>query len=184
LFGVRYFNYFNIAIHKKRQIKMRKFVLLLLIPVFYACTDSSHQLKTMQAKIDELDRKLADSYKPGFGEFMGNIQVHHAKLWFAGINNNWRLADFELHEIQESLQDLEKYQTGRNEIKSLPMIYPALDSLNEVIKKQDLVKFKKSFNTLTNTCNKCHKAVNYEFNDVKIPDTPPFTNQLFKKSNK
>ena len=35
---------------------------------------------------------------PGFEEFMSNIQAHHAKLWFAGQNHNWKLADFEIHE--------------------------------------------------------------------------------------
>ena len=38
----------------------------------------------LQAKIDSLQRRLDDAYRPGLGEFMSGIQVHHAKLWFAG----------------------------------------------------------------------------------------------------
>jgi len=52
------------------------------------------------------------SYKPGFGEFMGGIQVHHEKLWFAGTNQNWKLAGFEIHEIKESMDDIRKYCTN------------------------------------------------------------------------
>jgi hypothetical protein len=46
---------------------------------------------------------------------MSSIQVHHNKLWFAGESQNWKLANFESHEIQEAIQDIEKYQTEREE---------------------------------------------------------------------
>jgi len=59
------------------------------------------------------------------------------------------------------------------------MINPALDSMNAAIAKKDPVQFKNSFVLLTNTCNNCHHAVNFEFNVVTIPDKPPFSNQIF-----
>ena len=34
-------------------------------------------------------------YKPGLGEFMTATQLRHAKLWFAGKDNNWDLAAYE-----------------------------------------------------------------------------------------
>jgi hypothetical protein len=159
---------------------MRILLLFVLFPVIFACSDSTAHLQTMQAQINELQKNINEVYKPGFGEFMGTIQVHHAKLWFAGINNNWKLADFEIHEIMETIQDLEKYQTERPEIQSLPVVYPALDSVNSAIDKQDPAKFRQGYTILTNTCNTCHRAVNYGFNNVKIPDNPPFSNQVFK----
>jgi hypothetical protein len=163
---------------------MKNFLLFLLLLLFYACTDSQKQMDTMQAKIDSLEKKLDASYTPGFGEFMSNIQVHHAKLWFAGINRNWELADFEINEIKETLQALKEYQSERVETKSLIMIYPALDSVNTAVQKQDANSFKSKFKMLTNTCNQCHRSVNYGFNDVKIPESPPFSNQIFKIENK
>ena len=162
---------------------MKILFFLFLFTIFFACSDSSGKIEALQTRLDKLEKKLDDSYKPGFGEFMSNIQVHHAKLWFAGINNNWKLADFEIHEIKETLEDLEKYQAERTEIKSLSIIYPALGSVNAAIDKQDLKRFKTNFTILTKTCNRCHQAVNYPFNDVKIPDSPPFSNQIFKKQN-
>ena len=35
-------------------------------------------------------------YVPGLGELMAGQQVRHAKLWFAGENENWRLAAYEV----------------------------------------------------------------------------------------
>jgi hypothetical protein len=145
--------------------------------LFAGCNSNTENL---QAQIDSLNQRSAQAYKPGLGEFMSAIQVHHAKLWFAGKNQNWKLADFEMGEIQESVNDIKKYCTDRPEVRSLPMLYPALDSLNNAIKLKSLERFKSAFTGLTNTCNSCHQTTHHEFNVIKIPDTPPFTNQDFK----
>jgi len=163
---------------------MSKIIFLLMITfVFFSCTENSQQYLELQNQMVEIQKKVNDTYKPGFGEFMSNIQVHHAKLWFAGINENWPLADFEIHEIEESLEDIQKYQSEREETKTLPIIFVPLDSVKASIQNENLISFKSSFTTLTNTCNSCHQAVKFEFNKVKIPDSPPFSNQIFKKEN-
>lgn len=161
---------------------MKKLLFIILSLTIFSCYDSSNQIINLQSKIDSLNLKIENSYKPGFGTFMGNIQVHHAKLWFAGINENWSLAEYEVHEMEESFEYLQKYVTEREEIKSLPIIFPVIDSIKSAINKSDLVLFKKQYSTLTLTCNECHQAVKYNFNDVKIPDNPPFSNQIFSKS--
>lgn len=149
--------------------------------VFMACNHGVGDTKAVNARIDSLQQKLNDTYKPGLGEFMSGIQVHHAKLWFAGINENWELADFEIHEIMEAVDAIKKYEIERSESKLIPMLEPALDSVNAAIKEKNLSQFKNSFALLTNTCNNCHKTVNYSFNNVKIPDSTPFSNQVFQK---
>ena len=69
----------------------------------------------------------------------------------------------------------------REESKKVVMLNPALDSVSFAIQKKDTALFNTAFILLTNTCNNCHHAVNFDFNVVKIPDTPPFSNQDFKK---
>lgn len=146
--------------------------------VMIACNQSADQ--RLQAKVDSLQAKLNDTYKPGLGEFMMGIQEHHAKLWFAGINKNWQLADFEVHEIGETLDDVKKYCTDRPEIKSLGIIDPAVSAIKAAISKQDADKFKAGFIELTNGCNSCHKDNQHGFNILTIPTAPPVTNQDFK----
>ena len=91
----------------------------------------------MQSKTDSLEKQLDKTYKPGLGEFMTDIQLHHAKLWFAGQNQNWPLADFEIHEIQESLDDIEEFCKDRPEVKSIVMLKPAIDSVTDAIHQKD-----------------------------------------------
>lgn len=154
--------------------------LLFITIVLTACNQSSQNDKLLQAKVDSLEKKLNDVYKPGLGEFMSSIQIHHAKLWFAGRSNNWKLADFEIHEIMEAVDDIKQYAADREEVKELPMLLPALDSVNNAIEKKNKLLFEKQYTVLTNTCNACHTAVHYEFNKVKIPASPPLSNQVFE----
>jgi hypothetical protein len=161
---------------------MRPAIIFVFLFAQLMCGCNNSENKKLEAKIDSLEQKLSETYKPGFGEFMSIIQMHHAKLWFAGINENWDLADFEIHEIEESVDAIKKYEPERGESKSIPMIEPALDSVSTAIQNKDLSQFKNSFVLLTNTCNNCHKSVNFSFNEVKIPDSPPFSNQVFQKN--
>lgn len=159
---------------------MLKYCCAILVLLFlFGCSDNSEKISELQKQVYDLQKKVNDSYKPGLGDFMSSIQIHHAKLWFAGINANWKLAEFEIEEIEESFEDMSKYQASKEEVKTIPIIYPPLDSLKKTIQKKNIKLFKERFAVLTETCNSCHKAVKYEFNKVKIPDSPPFSNQIF-----
>lgn len=158
---------------------MKNFLFIATI-LFFSCNQSATNTAVLQKKIDSLQSEINNSYKPGLGEFMSEIQIHHAKLWFAGKYGNWDLANFEIGEIQEALDDIPKYCSDRPEVKSIGMIVPAMDSLSNAVKEKSEPKFDSSFTLLTVTCNDCHKATNHGFNMIKIPDMPPVSNQVFR----
>ncbi|MGZ3819124.1 MAG: hypothetical protein ACXVB6_00930 [Mucilaginibacter sp.] len=159
---------------------MKALLLLFFLFILASCGQQNDNTQQLKGQIDSLQKKLNGTYKPGLGEFMLGIQLHHAKLWFAGQNQNWKLADFEVHEIGESLDDIKKYCTDRPEVKNIGMIDPAINSITEAIKEKDLQLFKKGFIDLTNNCNNCHKTTQHEFNVVTIPTALPVVNQDFK----
>lgn len=160
---------------------MKKFLFLGLICTLYSCAPKGNEhSKELQNQIDSLKIELSETYKPGFGEFMGSIQVHHSKLWFAGINENWKLADFEINEIKENLEAIQKYETDRPESREIPIINPALDSVTIAIQNKNLLQFKSSFNLLTHTCVECHQTTGHEFIQIVVPEKPTFSNQKFK----
>src|SRR5580704_13060464 len=99
-----------------------------------ACGQSNEDTTALRAQVDRLQRQADSAYVPGLGEFMSGIQVHHAKLWFAGKAENWPLANFEIGEIRETGEDIEKYCTARPEVASFPMLLPALDSVDRAIR--------------------------------------------------
>jgi hypothetical protein len=157
--------------------------LLFFTLIIVSCSQQGDDTKQLQARIDSLQQKLNNTYRPGLGEFMLGIQEHHAKLWFAGINKNWALADFEVHEIGEAVDDIRQYCMDRPEIKSIGTIDPGITAINNAIKQKDADQFKKGFVELTSNCNTCHKNNQHGFNVIIIPNGFPVENQNFKPGN-
>ena len=127
-------------------------------------------------------------YVPGLGEFMAAMQMHHAKLWFAGEAGNWPLAAYELDEVEEGFGDIVKFHPV-HEGSPVPIkeILPELtaapvDRLRAAIGSRDGARFEAAFDALTAACNACHREENFYFNVIKRPGTNPYTNQDFSPS--
>ena len=151
-----------------------------------SCTDENTRLKVLQSEINYLNikndslKKEIQVIKPGLGDLMLEIQVHHNKLWFAGKQENWPLAQFEHDEIMEILTQAQKIETERAEVKLFKvMIFPQLDSVQKSITQKNADHFTTTFTNLTNACNNCHTDTKYNFNKMVIPEHPPFSNQEF-----
>jgi len=158
-----------------------KFFLSMLAVGIQACSNQVHDtgsINQLTKKVDSLNRFI-QKMKPGLGELMSGIQLHHEKLWFAGTNSNWKLADFELGEIKETLEQAKEIEMDRPETKDLAMLSNPIEALNQDIKNKDLAAFKTDYSSLTNTCNTCHSANHFEFNILKIPAIPPVSDQEF-----
>ena len=159
---------------------MKNSLVFIVSFLFFSCNQQVDKNQVLQNRIDSLEIKLSETYKPGFGEFMSSIQIHHAKLWFAGLHKNWELADFEINEIKENLEAIQKYCKDRPETNSLRIIDPAIDSISNSIQQKNQKAFQKEYLNLTNSCNTCHQVTKHKYNVIKIPETPPFSNQDFK----
>src|SRR6476469_4520476 len=109
---------------------MRNLLIIFSISLLIiSCTQQSNSNQQLQSQIDSLKTQINNAYKPGLGEFMSSIQAHHEKLWFAGTVENWQLADFEIHEIMEAVDDIKMYASDRPETKNIIMLQPAIDSV-------------------------------------------------------
>ena len=175
-------HYYNFIPTMKYQIGWDIIFSISFLYVFTSCSNNKEleqKLATQQLKIDSMQKEI-NNMKPGLGELMAGIQTHHAKLWFAGTNQNWKLASFELDEIKEMVVMAEKIETDRPEIKSLPILQPSLDSIENSIQVKDRLKFISGFTILTSNCNKCHEENKFEFNVITIPSALPVSNQDFK----
>ncbi|AYD48641.1 hypothetical protein [Arachidicoccus soli] len=159
---------------------MKYFLYIAAAILLSSCNQQNGNTQNLQNQIDSLQ---ANAYKPGFGEFMSSIQVHHNKLWFAGQNQNWELADFEINEIKESLANIKKFCTDRPETNSIDMIEQPLQNLSDAIQQKNKTEFINRYTILTATCNSCHQATKHGFNVITIPTTPPFSDQSFKPQN-
>lgn len=151
-----------------------------LVIILLAACNSNEPAKINSAITSDSLHKMMELYAPGLGEIMGGIQTHHAKLWYAGINDNWKLAQYEIDELKERFEQARTVEISRPEVKMIPMMYPSIDSINVAINHKNLEEFKSGFRLLTASCNSCHSDNNFEFNIITIPTAPPVSNQDFK----
>ena len=145
-----YVHFYEIALVFNTLSNMKYTIALAAAFAFASCVRQRNSAPQLQAQIDSLRHELENMYKPGFGEFMTSIQVHHSRLWFAGINNNWELAEFEVHEIEESIDDLNTYWPERTETSYLETIKQPLASVSDAIHHKNGIEFKGAYMTLTN----------------------------------
>ena len=157
-------------------------VLLTYALLIISCANKPHVPQNTGSELDSLKAEIKfikEHYKPGLGEIMNTIQLHHAKLWYAGIHENWRLASFEIDELSEMFDMAQTIETDRPEIKDIPMIRNPIESLRSDVNSHNVDAFKSEFKLLTETCNNCHQKNNFGFNKITIPTSPPVTNQEF-----
>jgi len=135
---------------------------------------------TLQLQIDSLNNRLNHAYVPGTGEIMNNIvQPHHLKLWLAGENKNWTLAEYERKQLLGGFKRIQLFHKDKPEAAAVSMIFPAMDAMKQAIEQKDAAAFKNNFAVLTNTCNTCHEALKTSFNIIKVPTPADKENQRF-----
>lgn len=117
---------------------------------------------------------------------MRGMQVHHANLWFAGEAKNWTLAAYEMAQIAETMDDVQKLHPtfeGNSMTTSLGISMFTSGSrkaLDKSIATKDATAFQESFDALSAACNTCHQNFKHDFIQITRPSKPPFTNQIFQ----
>jgi hypothetical protein len=162
-------------------------VLIGLAVIFLAGCSQQQNVNSnaaLEAKVGELE-KTVDDLKPGLGEIMGVIQQHHAKLYYAGTKSNWPLADYELSEIQESLDDAMKFYPKFKEVpvpltELIPtMTKASIAQVHAAIEQKNGKSFAQAFGALSTSCSNCHEAANHPFVKIQAPTEAMFSNQKF-----
>lgn len=125
-----------------------------------------------------------EHFVPRLNDMMVATQVRHFKLWYAGLVQNWPLANYELTQIRNVVTDTERLFGDKGEAKMSAMMKPAVDQLADAIKAKDETKFKGAFSKLTAACNSCHEAAGFGFIKIRDPrlsplETSPLSDEVF-----
>ncbi len=138
----------------------------------------------------ETDRKISqpiitenDDEEFPLGEYMGKLQYYAHKAGMAGKYQNWELAEFYVHELEETVEFLTKQNIideGKEVSKLLSNIMPVVNLLDKNTKEKDAVEFPKTYQNLLRNCNNCHISVDKPYIVVQEPQRD-FDGQKFKK---
>ncbi len=115
---------------------------------------------------------------------MGYYQRFSHKLWLAGTNQNWELANFYVHELEEVTEDLIKNDVideGKNLSNlSESLLKEKIEKMEEAVRLKDQVIFRENYELMVSGCNLCHQATNHPYLKIKVPDEKDVFNQKFE----
>ena len=114
---------------------------------------------------------------PGLGEIMTLQQLRHIKLWFAGRAGNWALADYEMGELNEGFEDVNKLLGGGTVDK---MVGDPIKALQKAIEDKNRAAFTAAFDKLSAGCNNCHRTLDHGFIVIQRPALLPYSDQAFE----
>jgi hypothetical protein len=136
-----------------------------------------------QAALNDIKSRLADlkDVSPGLGEFMTTMQLHMAKLWFAGKAANWGLAKYELDELRETVEGAQTLHAKKNgvDISNVlaSVVQTQISPLSDSINRRNQNAFTRAYDDLRTACNGCHEESGHRFIAIIRPSAPPVSNQ-------
>jgi hypothetical protein len=129
---------------------------------------------------DERLDAMEQRFTPGLHSLMVNLGMRHASLWFAGEAENWPLADYMLHEMEELLEEIEELHPVYREVQVAALLremtHPEVQSIEQAVERQDRQAFVQAYGGLTTACNACHTASDRAAIVMQRPTAPPFAN--------
>lgn len=127
-----------------------------------------------------MEVRLSDAFTPGLHSLMIELQHRHATLWFAGEAQNWPLADYFLHELEELIEDIEDLHPEYHGVPVAALLAemtrPAVDHLEEAVDRENREAFERAYDQLTVACNACHVASDRAVLVIQRPTAPPLAN--------
>jgi hypothetical protein len=142
-----------------------------------------NEKKTPDAQV-EARLKALEAGAPGMGTVMSGVQLHFAKLYFAGKAKNSELAEFELHEVEENL---DKAVTLRPEEQGTNLVglndgfkQTQLAALKMAAQQKDWTTFQAAYTEAIGVCNGCHEETGHPFIVITVPAAPPVPNQQWE----
>ena len=76
-------------------------------------------------------------FVPRLNDMMVATQLRHFKLWYAGVVQNWPLANYELTQIRDAITDTERLFANKGGAKMSAMMTPPADAVADAIRAKD-----------------------------------------------
>lgn len=125
------------------------------------------------------------AYNPGVGDLMNLIvQPRHTKLWLAGHQGNWVLADYEIKELRSALANVAKARPVFRQQSIAANVEMFLGggfrAVEDAIRDHNAAKFTEAYATVSAGCNACHAALGQTQVVIRTPEETTYPDQEFR----
>lgn len=104
----------------------------------------------------------------GFDMAMVETGYRYQELYWAGIDQNWEYAEYQVEKIKLAIESGLERRPKRVE-SAEHFLKEALPAMGEVLKKRDSTAFLEGLQMLTVNCNACHAKEKVPFFNVQFP---------------
>ena len=154
----------------KRQ-KMKQTYILILILVLFACNQKADKETAQGEWIKGTEKeqiKTIEKQFRGFDNVMVETGYRYQELYWAGQDENWEYADYQLDKIRLAIENGLERRPKRAKSAEHFLNY-VLPEMKKSLEKKDIEIFNKNFKNLTINCNSCHAMEKVTFFSVQIP---------------
>ena len=140
---------------------------------------------TQSAPPDAASATAQPDYHPSMGDLMTTaIQPRHIKLYYAGAQQNWNYAGYELGELRNAFaritRTIPQYHAVDTANITAAVTQAPLDAIEGAIKARSPNQFALAYAQLTQECNACHQSLNHAEVVIKVPAAAIFPDQEFR----
>ena len=140
------------------------YFLLVIAGLFlFGCSFSNNQEETTDkgwlTSIEDEDKQIEaiQNQFRGFDMAMVETDYRYIELYWAGQDENWEYADYQLEKLRKAIEmGLER--RPKRAASAQPFLNGVLPEIEKALDQQDIEAFREKFNILTQGCNTCHAA--------------------------
>lgn len=148
---------------------MKYLTFLFILTFLSACDQKQEAVQGQWIKGNEQEKlETIENQFRGFDMAMVETGYRYQELYWAGQDENWEYAYYQLEKIQKTIENgLERRPKRAQSARYfLTVILP---EMKKALDKRDTVIFNKNFQVLTNSCISCHAMEKVPFFIVKTP---------------
>lgn len=150
---------------------MKQTIVLILTLGLFACNQQTDK-ETAQGdwikgtKTEQI--KTIEKQFRGFDNAMVETGYRYQELYWAGLDQNWEYADYQIEKIKIAIENGLERRPKRAKSAEYFLTY-VLPEMKKSIESKDIVNFNKNFQTMTINCNNCHAIEKVPFFNVQVP---------------
>lgn len=114
------------------------------------------------------------------GAHMFEIGRRYAAVWYAGEAGNKAMVDYQIHEIEEVIEELREAQPVEEGVDVVDYfdrsVLPGLEKVEEAIEAGNSATFEREYDAVIAQCNACHTATKHGFIKIGRPAFNPYAN--------
>ena len=149
---------------------MKWSISIIALLLFWSCGNNQEQNAqgkwvkgTEQEKLETIENQFR-----GFDMAMVETGYRYQELYWAGQDENWEYAGYQLEKIQKTVENGLERRPKRAQ-SAQHFLTVMLPQMKKALEKRDTVIFNENFQMLTNSCVSCHAMEKVPFFTVKTP---------------